>query len=287
MPPGALRVRADLTSLPFRTGAGGAAWAAKSYVHTPRAALPMALWDLHRALAVGAPIELIVFEGGSDERWAHDDLATVADGTKHRLFSAWSERELVDLAHGAGFTDVSVTRDSPALILRAVRARTLADTVAPGLRLLMVGLNPSLYAADAGFAFARPGNRFWPALAAAGIHDGARCPATLARPGGIGFTDLVKRATRQADELTPAELADGLGRVDRLARWLQPGAVCFLGLGGWRSAADRRATAGWQGDRPVGGRPAYVMPNPSGLNAHATVASLAEHLRTAWAIPSA
>ena len=282
--PDALRVRADLTALPFRAGAGGAAWAAKSYVHTPRTALPMALWDLHRTLTVGAPVELIVFEGDADERWADDDLAVVADGTKHRLFSAWSETELLDLAHGAGFADVTVTRDSPTLTVNAVRSRTLADTVAPGLRLLLVGLNPSLYSADAGFAFARPGNRFWPALAAAGIHDGPRNPARLAHPGGIGFTDLVKRATRQAGELAPAELADGLARIERLAHWLQPAAVCFLGLSGWRAAVDRRATAGWQ-DRPVGGRPAYVMPNPSGLNAHATVASLAEHLRTAWAGP--
>lgn len=284
--PGALRVRADLAALPFRAGAGGAAWAAKSYVHVPRAALPMALWDLHRVLAVGAPTELVVFEGDDEHRWADDDLAPVADRTKHRLFSAWTETELLDLAHGAGFTGLTVTRDDPVLILSGVRDRTLADTVGPGLRLLLVGLNPSLYSADAGFAFARPGNRFWPALAAAGIHDGPRNPAWLAHPGGIGFTDLVKRATRQAGELAPAELADGLARIDRLARWLEPAAVCFLGLSGWRAAVDRRATAGWQ-DRPVGGRPAYVMPNPSGLNAHATVASLAEHLRTAWAGPGA
>lgn len=281
--PGALRVRADLAALPFRAGAGGAAWAAKSYVHVPRAALPMALWDLHRTLTVGSPIELIVFDGDTEERWVGDDLAAVADGAKHRLFSAWTEAELLDLAHGAGFVDVTVTRDSPTLTVTGVRARTLADTVGPGLRLLLVGLNPSLYAADAGFAFARPGNRFWPALAAAGIHDGTRNPARLAHPGGIGFTDLVKRATRQAGELAPAELAAGLARVDRLARWLRPAAVCFLGLSGWRASVDRRATAGWQ-DRTIGGRPAYVMPNPSGLNAHATVASLADHLRTAWTI---
>lgn len=280
--PGALRVRGDLAALPFRTGAGGAAWATKTYVHVPRAIFPMALWDLHRVLAAGAPIELVVFEGEGEARWAEDDLAVVAGGTKHRLYSAWSESELYDLAHGAGFTDVTVTRDAPALTVRGTRARTLADTVAPGLRLLLVGLNPSLYSADAGFAFARPGNRFWPTLAAAGIHDGPRNPARLARPGGIGFTDLVKRATRQADELSADELATGLARIDRLAQWLEPAAVCFLGLSGWRAAVDRRATAGWQ-DRPVGGRPAYVMPNPSGLNAHATVASLAEHLRTAWA----
>jgi len=282
--PDAIRVRADLAALPFRSGAGAAAWAAKSYVHVPRTALPMALWDLHRVLAVGAPVELVVFEGEGEERLADDDLAPAAGGTEHRLFSAWTEPELLDLVHGAGFIELTVTRDDPVLILSGVRARTLADTVTPGLRLLLVGLNPSLYAADAGFAFARPGNRFWPALAAAGIHGGPRNPARLAHPGGIGFTDLVKRATRQAGELTPAELADGLARVDRLARWLQPAAVCFLGLSGWRAAVDRRATAGWQ-PRPIGGRPAYVMPNPSGLNAHATVASLADHLRAAWAGP--
>jgi len=77
-----------------------------------------------------------------------------------------------------------------------------------------------------------------------------------------------------------------VGRVDRLAGWLQPDAVCIIGLDGWRKVVDRRAVAGWQ-EHAVGGRPAYLMPNPSGLNAHAQVPDLAAHLRAAAAGPSA
>ena len=92
------------------------------------------------------------------------------------------------------------------------------------------------------------------------------------------MTDLVKRATVGADALGVDEYRTGLTRVERLCAWLGPQAVCFLGLDGWRKAVDRKAGTGWQ-DRPIGGSPAYVMPNPSGLNAHATVAGLADHLR--------
>ena len=94
------------------------------------------------------------------------------------------------------------------------------------------------------------------------------------------MTDLVKRVTRRADELTPDEYRDGLDRVDGLAGWLRPRAVCVVGLTGWRAAVGREAVAGVQ-DRAIGGRPVYLMPNTSGLNAHETVGSLADHLRAA------
>jgi len=90
----------------------------------------------------------------------------------------------------------------------------------------------------------------------------------------------VKRASVAAAELTPAELRAGVARVERLCRWLRPDVVCFLGLTGWRTAVDRAAPLGWQ-DRTLGGSRVYVMHNPSGLNAHARVETLAEHLRTA------
>ena len=93
----------------------------------------------------------------------------------------------------------------------------------------------------------------------------------------------MKRATPRADGLTTAEYRDGLARVERLVTWLQPRAVCFAGLTGWRAAVDRKAVAGVQA-RTVGGRPVYVMPNPSGINAHATVDSLTDHLRAALAL---
>ena len=79
------------------------------------------------------------------------------------------------------------------------------------------------------------------------------------------MTDLVKRATPRAAELTRDEYREGFARVERLCAWLQPAAVCFVGLAGWRAAADRHAQPGWQSE--VGGRPVYVMPSTSGLNA--------------------
>jgi TDG/mug DNA glycosylase family protein len=156
----------------------------------------------------------------------------------------------------------------------------LPDTVGPGMRILLVGLNPSEYAADAGAGFARPGNRFWPAALASGLVSASHDPFRALRVDGVGMTDLVKRATARADQLDPSEFKSGARRVERLVRWLAPGAVCFVGLSGYRVAIDRKAVAGWQ-TLPFGGRPAYVMPNPSGLNARATPAVLADHLRAA------
>jgi len=165
---------------------------------------------------------------------------------------------------------------------RVVRARTLADTVGAGMRLLVCGVNPSLYSADVGVGYARPGNRFWPAALAAGLVDADRDPqAALGR--GVGMTDFVKRATRTAAEVTREEYADGFERVSALVAWLTPGAVCFVGLSGWRSVVDRSATAGPQ-PATVGGRPVYVMPSTSGLNARTPPAELAAHLAAASAL---
>ena len=146
--------------------------------------------------------------------------------------------------------------------------------------LLLVGLNPSLYAADHGVGFARPGNRAWPALLASGIATVDRDPIALLRRG-VGMTDLVKRATPQAKELTRAEYVAGLDRLEALCGWLRPRTVCVVGLTGWRAATgDGAARAGWQ-QRELGSRPVYLMPNPSGANAHVTVDDLARHLRIA------
>jgi TDG/mug DNA glycosylase family protein len=150
------------------------------------------------------------------------------------------------------------------------------------MRLLVCGLNPSVYSADAGIGFARPGNRFWAAAIAAGLVTVDR-DTRAALAAGIGMTDLVKRATPRADELTRDEYRAGLARVERLVRWLQPGAVCFVGLAGWRAAVDRKAVAGLQPDG-LGGRPAYVMPSTSGLNARTPPSELADHLRAALAL---
>jgi TDG/mug DNA glycosylase family protein len=137
-----------------------------------------------------------------------------------------------------------------------------------------------LRSADAGVGFVTPSNRFWPAAIAAGIVSRARDPWHAVEHHAVGFTDLVKRASVGAAELTPEEYREGFARVERLAAWLKPEAVCFVGLSGWRAAVDRKAVAGWQ-ERLVGGRPAYVMPNPSGLNAHTKPADLVRYLRDA------
>ncbi len=154
------------------------------------------------------------------------------------------------------------------------------------MRLLVCGVNPAFYSADAGVGYARPGNRFWPAALAAGIVDKDRDPLDALVSHGVGMTDFVKRPTRTAAEVTVAEFRLGHRRVERLVRWLRPGAVCFVGLSGWRAAVDPRATAGLQPDG-IAGRPAYVMPSTSGLNARSSLAELTEHLRTAWEIAGA
>ena len=158
------------------------------------------------------------------------------------------------------------------------RMRTLPDYLGPKMRIMLVGLNPSVYSADRGVGFARPGNRFWPAILAAGLVDRDREPRHALVEHRIGMTDLVKRATARAAELDVTEFQAGYQRVHTLVRWLQPKVVCFVGLGGWRTAVDRRALAGVQ-PQTIGSSVVYVMPNPSGLNAHATIASLADHFR--------
>jgi TDG/mug DNA glycosylase family protein len=178
---------------------------------------------------------------------------------------------------GAGFDVVGVDLDDA---IDAVRARTLPDYVGPAMSLLMVGLNPSPYAADAGVGFARPGNRFWPAMIRAGLATRPRDPRHLLLAHRIGLTDMVKRATPGVRDIAPEEFVTGMGRIERLAGWLVPEAVCFLGVTGWRHAVDRSAACGWQARR-IGGRPVYVMPNPSGANAHVRPDDLVAHLLAA------
>lgn len=279
--PGALLVQADLEALPLRRGSLGGAWASMSYLHVPSARLPLALADLHRSLAVGAPIELRLIGG------AHEGHDLPGDDIGGRFFASWEAEHLADVATGAGFgvTGLEDREEGKGrrLVLRAERARTLADTVGPDMRLLVCGLNPSLLSADAGVGFARPGNRFWPAAVAAGAASRPRDPLHALRHHGTGMTDIVKRATVGAAELDASEYLLGIARVGRLCAWLRPRAICFVGLTGWRSAVDRRAVPGPQ-PRLFGGVPAYVMPSTSGLNAHTKPAGHAEHLRAALAL---
>jgi TDG/mug DNA glycosylase family protein len=223
----------------------------------PSVRLPLALADLHRATAVHAPVRL-------------------------RVGGGWQREALERVVEGAGFAidgySFAVAGGRPVIDIDATRLPTLPDTVGPEMRVLLVGLNPSPYSAEMGVGFARPGNRFWPAALASGLVGRDRDTRDALVAHGVGMTDLVKRATARAADLAPDEYRAGARRVEALVAWLGPEAVCFVGLSGYRVAIAPAAGAGWQPAR-FGGRPAYVMPNPSGLNARATPAVLAAHFR--------
>jgi double-stranded uracil-DNA glycosylase len=170
-----------------------------------------------------------------------------------------------------------VTRPSR-VQLESARGRLLDDVAAPGLRVLFSGINPGLYSAWTGHHFARPGNRFWPALHRSGFTPRLLSPSEqedlLAL--GLGITNVAPRATARADELTPEELVAGgaelRAKVGRLRpRWL---AVC--GITAFRAAFD--APRAVVGEQPVlvHGTRVWVLPNPSGLNAHYSTQALAE-----------
>jgi TDG/mug DNA glycosylase family protein len=269
--PAADVVRADVERLPLRRGALAGAWASKVYQHVPAPRLPLALAELHRAVVVGGRVALRVTSDHLGGGWD--------DPLPGRHFARWSPVALREVVEGAGFDVASLTDDGREwLDLTAVRARALPDTVGPGMRVLVVGLNPSEYSADAGYGFARPGNRFWPAITASGLVTRAPDPFAVLRVDGVGMTNLVRRPSRRADALTREEYRAGAERLQRMVAWLEPRVVCFVGLAGYRAAVDRRARAGWQPEG-FGGAAAYLMPNTSGLNAHARPADFIEHFR--------
>jgi TDG/mug DNA glycosylase family protein len=154
--------------------------------------------------------------------------------------------------------------------LLAAAGRTVPDVIAPGLRVLFCGINPGLYSGATGHHFARPGNRFWAALHAAGFSDRVLSPweERLLLERGYGITNLVPHATATAGELTSDELVGGRRRLERLVRRYAPAWVAVLGVGAYRTAFGRpAATVGRQPDTLAGVR-LWVLPNPSGLNAH-------------------
>jgi TDG/mug DNA glycosylase family protein len=155
------------------------------------------------------------------------------------------------------------------------------DLVAPGLRVLFCGINPGLYSAATRHHFARPGNRFWPALRDAGFTDRLLRPWEERRllQVGLGVTNLVARAPAAADELTRDELRNGRRRLAAKVRRYRPRCVAVLGIGAFRTAFERpRAVAGLQVER-LGGSAVWVLPNPSGLNANHQRADLARAFR--------
>ena len=171
--------------------------------------------------------------------------------------------------------------------LETYRNATVPDLVGPGLKLLFVGINPGLWTAATLTHFAHPGNRFYPALYAAGVidipidrgrgMDDAERAYLVGR--GIGITNLVARATARASELTPAELRDGGTRLVEFVNAYQPRVVAVAGVTAYRDAFGRRDAVAGRQPEPFAGAELWVVPNPSGLNAHETQASLAAAYR--------
>lgn len=161
--------------------------------------------------------------------------------------------------------------------LIAAAGKTVPDVIAPRLRVLFCGINPGLYTAAVGHHFARPGNRFWPALYAAGFTEQLLSPfdeRDLLK-NGYGITNVVMRATATADQLSREELREGGKRLVAKVRRYRPRVLAILGLGAYRAAWERpRATIGRQEER-IGETIIWVLPNPSGLNAHYQAKQLA------------
>jgi double-stranded uracil-DNA glycosylase len=161
-----------------------------------------------------------------------------------------------------------VTRPTAAEVA-AARDRTLPDVIAPGLRVLFSGINPSLYSAATGCHFARPGNRFWPALHASGFTARQLSPSEQHSllSSGLGITNVVARATARADELSAAELRAGGEALSLLVRRLDVQFLAVLGVTAYRTAFGTPGAV--VGPQPVrfGGTQVWVLPNPSGLNA--------------------
>jgi TDG/mug DNA glycosylase family protein len=170
------------------------------------------------------------------------------------------------------------------LDLEAAKNATIPDVLpAPGdpFRVLFTGINPGLYSAATGWHFARPGNRFWPALHASGFTPRLLAPsgqAELTRYG-LGITNIAPRATAQAAELTTAELRAGAARLRALVAYRRPGVVAIAGVTAYRTAFARpKALLGPQPE-PFGTARLWILPNPSGLNASWTLPRLTQAFR--------
>lgn len=165
--------------------------------------------------------------------------------------------------------------------LLAATEKTVADVIAPDLRVLFSGINPGLYTAAVGHHFARPGNRFWPALHAAGFTDRLLSPFDEREllKSGYGITNVVPRTTATADLLTKDEIVAGGEKLRRKVLRYRPKVLAVLGVGAYRTAFNKpKAGVGRQSEM-IGGTILWVLPNPSGLNAHYQAGELARLFR--------
>ncbi len=165
--------------------------------------------------------------------------------------------------------------------LLAAQDKTIRDVIAPDLRVLFCGINPGLYSGATGHHFARPGNRFWPTIHQAGFTPRLLHPSEQNELSnwGYGITNLVPRTTATADELSAEELVAGRKRLIGKIKRYQPRVLAVLGIGAYRTAFQMpRATVGLQTER-IGDTILWVLPNPSGLNAHYQLSALVEQFR--------
>ena len=171
----------------------------------------------------------------------------------------------------------TVFKPTPQEIL-AAHGKKVADIIATKLKVLFCGINPGLYSGAVGHHFARPGNRFWPALYAAGFTPRLVSPFEEREllHHGLGITNIVARATAAADELTEADLRAGARRLAGKVRRYRPHFVAFLGISAYRAAFQRPKAALGRQEEKMGATDIWVLPNPSGLNAHYQLARLAD-----------
>jgi TDG/mug DNA glycosylase family protein len=161
--------------------------------------------------------------------------------------------------------------------LLAAKDKTVRDVIAPRLRVLFCGINPGLYTGAVGHHFARPGNRFWPALFAAGFTDRLVSPFDEREllKSGYGITNVVMRTTATADQLSPDEMREGGRRLAAKVRKYQPRVLAVLGVGAYRSAFEKPNAVIGRQEEVLGETIIWVLPNPSGLNAHYQATQLA------------
>ncbi|QVQ52406.1 G/U mismatch-specific DNA glycosylase [Spiractinospora alimapuensis] len=164
--------------------------------------------------------------------------------------------------------------------LERARDRVIPDVIAPGLDFLLCGINPGLYSAHTGHHFARPGNRFWPALYRSGLTPRLLRPEEQDRllQWGLGVTNIARRATARADELTAEDFALGGEILRRKLREYRPRLLAVLGITAFRTTFARPGAGVGRQDLRIEDVPVWVLPSPSGLNAHWSVDAIAEEM---------
>jgi double-stranded uracil-DNA glycosylase len=174
-----------------------------------------------------------------------------------------------------------LARRPTAAEIAAAKGRTIPDLIAPGLSILFCGINPGLYSAAVGRHFARPGNRFWTTLHRSGITARVLLPTQSAAllESKCGITDLVARSTAKAEELSREELVDGQRHLVAKVKRYKPCCLAILGISAYRTAFQKPAALIGEQPERIGTTAVWVLPNPSGLNAHYPPLKLVEEFR--------